>query len=124
MCGVARHKSGPPCAGSLQLNKHTPYCREGLVNLHQRICKIFVDDGITHSLEAKDHNYDLASVLKRLVANFISLKASKSVWGTTKLPVLGHEVRAKEGITADPDKVKAILQTKKPDLSTEMRSFI
>jgi hypothetical protein len=33
-------------------------------------------------------------------------------------------VRAKEGITADPEKVNAILQTKKPDLSTELRSFI
>ena len=122
--GVARHKSGPKSTAALQLDKHTPYCRQGLQNLHNSICKIFVDDGITHSLEAKDHICDLASVFKRLAANKISLKASKSVWATTRLPVLGHSVRAKEGITADPEKVKAILQTKKPDYSTELRSFI
>ena len=78
----------------------------------------------TGYLTLLSHICDLASVFKRLVANNISLKASKSVWATTKLPVLGHGVRAKEGITADPEKVKAILQTKKPDLSTELRSFI
>ena len=54
----------------------------------------------------------LLSVFRRLVANNILLKASKSVWATTKLQVLGHGVRAKEGITADPKTVKAILPTK------------
>jgi hypothetical protein len=88
------------------------------------VCKIFVDDGVTHSEQTEDHLNDLAATFKRLSANKVSLKASKCIWGTAKLPILGHLVKAKKGISADPDKVKAILQTKQPDLSNELRSFI
>ena len=103
---------------------HTEYCAQGLKNLVNSICKIFVDDGVTHSEQPEDHLNDLASVFKRLSANGISLKAAKCVWGTDKLPLLGHVVKAKQGISPDPDKVQALLQTKKPMLSNELRSFI
>ena len=103
---------------------HEDYCAQGKRNLVDSICKVFVDDGVTHSAEREDHLDDLALVFKRLVSNGISLKASKCIWGTTELPLLGHLVKAKRGIAPDPDKVKAILQTSKPMLSNELRSFV
>ena len=114
----------PKCAEELQLDKHSEYFQQGFVNLINKVCKIFVDDGVTHSEETKDHLNDLSATFKRLAANKVSLKASKCIWGTAKLPMLGHLVKAKKGISADPDKVRAILQTKQPDLSNELRSFI
>jgi hypothetical protein len=66
---------------------------------------------------------DLAKVFKRLVANRITLKASKCSWTTDNLTLLGHVVEAGKGGKADPDKIKAVLATK--GLSTSAKeSFL
>jgi hypothetical protein len=67
------------CAAKLGA-EHSAECRDGAVSLINQICRIFVDDGIVYSECEEMHITDLARVLKRLVANGISLKASKCVW--------------------------------------------
>ena len=67
---------------------HSRECEEGCVALINKICKIFVDDGIVYTEnESSDeeaihvaHLNDMAKVFKRLSANGISLKACKCVW--------------------------------------------
>ena len=108
---------------------HSEYCQQGLVSLISKVCKIFVDDGVTHSEQTEDHLNYLATTFKRLSANKVSLKASKCIWGTAKLPILGYLVKAKKGISADPqpdlsNEIRSFIQTKQPDLSNELRSFI
>ena len=105
-------------------NEHSDECHDGAVSLINSICKVFVDDGVTHSARDEDHIDDLARTFKRLVANKISLKTAKCVWGTDELPLLGYLVRAGKGIAADPGKVKALLQADTPKLSSELHTFI
>ena len=68
------------------------------------IVEAFVDDSVAKSKDEKDHINDLAKVLVRLLANNITLKMEKGLWATKRLPLLGHVVRCKQGIEADPTK--------------------
>ena len=45
----------------------------------------------------------------RLEANNMTLKMSKSLWGTKKLPTVGHVIKAGQSGTADPAKVEFLL---------------
>ena len=85
---------------------------------------IFVDDGCVYSKEEGDHIDDLAKVFKRLVANRITLKASKCSWATDNLALLGHVVEAGKGVKADPDKIKAVMAMKALSTSAEVKSFL
>ena len=93
-------------------------------SLINKICKIFVDDGIAYSQNAEDHVDDLAKIFKRLIANNVKLKASKCIWGTHELPVLGHTVIAGEGIRPDPKKVEAILKASAPATAAQLKTFL
>ena len=57
-------------------------------NLMEKIVEPFVDDTVTKSEREGDHINDLGKVLSRLVANNITLKMEKGVWGTEQLPLL------------------------------------
>jgi hypothetical protein len=111
---------------------HSRECEEGCVALINKICKIFVDDGIVYTEnESSDeeaihvaHLNDMAKVFKRLSANGISLKACKCVWCSKEIPLLGHKVVAGEGIKIDQSKVDAILQMSAPKTSDMLKKFL
>jgi transposase InsO family protein len=103
---------------------HTDQCKKTSEPLVNRICRVFVDDGLVYSNAKEDHVDDIAKVLKRLIANNMSLKPSKCIWGTEELPILGHKVVAGKGIMPDPDKVAAVIKMSKPQTSDMLRKFL
>jgi hypothetical protein len=103
---------------------HSLQCRRDTEGLINKICKIFVDDGIVYSEQEENHINDLAKIFKRLLANNVKLKASKCMWGTAELPVLGHTVIAGKGIRADPKKVEAILKVSAPQTAAALKTFL
>ena len=88
------------------------------------IVEAFVDDSVAKSKDEKDHINDLAKVLVRLLANNITLKMEKGLWATKKLPLLGHVVRCKQGIEADPSKVEAMAAMQPAQLVSDVRTFL
>jgi len=107
-----------------QLAGHTSDCISAAESLIINTCLIFVDDGCVYSKEERDHIDDLSKVFKRLVANRITLKASKCSWATDNLALLGHVVEAGKGVKADPDKIKAVMAMKALSTSAEVKSFL
>ena len=85
---------------------------------------MFVDDGIVYSEQEDDHINDLAKIFKRLLANNVKLKASKCMWDTAELPVLGHIVIAGKGTRADPKKAEAILKVSAPQTAVALKTFL
>ena len=55
-----------------------------------------IDDGVcaTDTDSFEDHLHHLAHCFVRLEANNMTLKMSKSLWGTKELPIVGHVTRA------------------------------
>ena len=74
-------------------------------------CKVYIDDGVCATVpdELDTHMQQLAQIFVRLEANNLTMKMSKSLWGTKKLPILGHVIKAGEGCIPDPEKVEAML---------------
>ena len=79
-------------------------------------CKIYIDDGVvsTNTESFDEHMQQLASMFVRLEANIMTMKMSKSLWGTKRLPILGHIITAGLGCFADPEKVQAVLELAPP----------
>ena len=57
-------------------------------------CKLYIDDGVCATLQQQQQ---LARIRVRLEANNLTMKVSKSLWGTKKLLILGHVINAEEG---------------------------
>ncbi|WVZ89244.1 LOW QUALITY PROTEIN: hypothetical protein U9M48_035670 [Paspalum notatum var. saurae] len=77
---------------------------------------VFIDDILIYSKGEKEHEEHLKIVLTRLREHKLYAKFSKSEF-------LGsHSVR--EGGSADPSKVKDVLNWKQPETVTEIRSFL
>ena len=93
-------------------------------NLLGDIAEVFVDDTVTKSKETKDHINDLAKVLTRLVANHVTIKMEKGLWGTDELPLLGHVVKCQQGVACDPKKVSALAGLTPMDTVAELRTFL
>lgn len=93
--------------------------------LLRKCCKGYVDDVTAWtSGDFDEHLGDLAAIFKRLEANGISLKLAKCIWAARRLPLLGHVVIAGEGIAADPEKIKAILEMAAPDTVGELKKLL
>ena len=52
------------------------------------------------------------------------VKLPKCIWGTKELPVLGHLVKAKQGVCADPEKVAALMAMDKPSTVGLLKSLL
>jgi hypothetical protein len=57
-------------------------------------CKVYIDDGVCATVpdELDVHMQQLAQIFVRLEANNLTMKMSKSLWATKKLPILGHVI--------------------------------
>jgi hypothetical protein len=55
-------------------------------------CKVYIDDGVvsTDTESFDEHMQQLALMFVRLEANNMTMEMSKSLWGTKRLPILGH----------------------------------
>ena len=66
----------------------------------------------------------LAQIFVRLEANNLTIKMSKSRWGTKKLLILGHVIKAWEGCIPDLEKVEAMLDMASPWTITVLKSLL
>jgi len=84
---------------------------------------VFIDDILVYSPSPVDHEIHLRMVLQRLREKQLYAKFSKCEFWQTQVIFLGHVVSG-EGISVDPEKIKAVLDWPRPTTVTEIRSFL
>lgn len=88
-------------------------------------CSAYVDDILIFSSGSlQDHRSKVAQVLQRLLDNDLTLDIGKCEFETKATKYLGFIVEAGVGIRMDPDKVKAIVEWKRPTTVKGVRSFL
>ena len=86
-------------------------------------CIIYLDDIIVFSQMPEEHLVRLQAVFDKLKAAGLKLKPSKCELFKKQINYLGHVV-GQEGVSTDPDKIKAVTEWPRPTTVTEVRSFL
>ena len=94
-----------------------------LSELHLNWCKIYLDDITVFSQTSKEHLHRLKAVFNKLKAPGLKLKSAKCDLFKQQINYLGHVV-SKEGVSTDPEKIKAVTEWPQPTTVTEVRSFL
>ena len=81
------------------------------------------DDIVIHGKDQAEHDRSLHQTLKRLQDKGAKLNKEKCIFSVNKLTFFGH-VFSNKGISADPEKIKIILDCKPPKTVGEIRSFL
>ena len=84
---------------------------------------IHLDDIILFSQTEAHHIERLTQVFKRLRKANLKIKVNKSSLFQKQVKYLGHVISA-EGISTDPDKIKAIQNIKTPDNTKDIKSLL
>ena len=82
-----------------------------------------MDDIIVYGENQEEHDKNLETVLSCLLKAGLTLNKEKCVFSQDQINFVGHRV-GKDGITADPDKVEALLNMKEPTNVSEIRRFL
>jgi hypothetical protein len=85
--------------------------------------QVFLDDILIYSKNEREHEEHLRVVLSYLRENKLYGKLSKCSFFQKEIHYLGHIIFG-EGISMDPEKVKAIMEWPVPKNSHEVRSFM
>ncbi|XP_044150781.1 protein NYNRIN-like isoform X2 [Bufo gargarizans] len=83
----------------------------------------YVDDILIKSTTFEEHIAELRHVLTQLRNAGVKLSLQKAQWCRTKVNFLGHEITA-DGINPQKKKVEAVINTKSPTNTKELRSFL
>lgn len=94
-----------------------------LAGLKWQNCLVYLDDIIIYSPNMKQHIKDLELVFIRLRKAGLKLKPSKCKICCEKVPYLGYII-SKEGLQADPHKLKCIRDWPKPNCKEQVHSFL
>ena len=94
-----------------------------LGELHLNWCIIYLDDIIVFSRTMEEHIHWLKAVISKLRAADLKLKPTKCDLFRQQINYLGHVV-SKEGVSTDPDKIKAVIEWPQPTTVTQVRSFL
>ena len=94
-----------------------------LRGLEWDICLVYIDDLIIFSRTFDDHLLHLEKVFKRLKEANVRLKPSKCYFVQSKVDYLGHVVSA-EGLSPNPNKIKAVQEFPVPINSTGVKAFL
>ena len=86
-------------------------------------CIIYLDDIIVFSQTPEEHLVRLQAVFDKLKAAGMQLKPLKCELFKKQINYLGHVV-GQEGVSTDPDKIKAVTEWPRPTTVTEVRSFL
>jgi len=92
-------------------------------DMHLRDCLVFIDDILIFSRNFDEHLERLEAVFRRLVQHGLKLKPSKCELFKTSVEYLGHVISA-DGISTDPEKVRAISTWPVPSNVKELRSYL
>ncbi|XP_071913991.1 uncharacterized protein [Coffea arabica] len=84
---------------------------------------VFIDDILIYSKTQEEHVKHLEIVLQILREHKLYAKFSKYEFWLEEISFLGHKV-SKDGIAVDPAKVEAVMNWKRPETPTEIRSFL
>ena len=82
-----------------------------------------MDDVVVFGKDQPEHDARLQEVLERIERAGATLNPDKCEISTNSVKFLGHVID-NEGITADPDKTKALHQMEKPTTVSELRRFL
>jgi hypothetical protein len=85
--------------------------------------KNLADDIIIHGKSQSDHDRALSLTLERLNRCGAKLNRDKCVFSVNKISFFGH-VFSDTGVSADPEKIKAIVGHSAPQNPAEVRSFL
>ena len=94
-----------------------------LGELHLSWCIIYLDDIIVFSWTPQEHVHRLRAVYSKLRAAGLKLKPSKCDFFKKEIKYLGHVVSI-EGVSTNPDKIKAVTEWPQLTTVTEARSFL
>ena len=84
---------------------------------------VFIDDILIYSKSIEEHEKHLRMVLNILKEKQLYAKLSKCEFWLTEVKFLGHVI-SRDGVAIDPSKVEAVLNWKRPETVTEIRSFL
>lgn len=84
---------------------------------------VFFDDILIYSATWEDHLVHLDKVLSVLATNQLYVNQKKCLFVQARLEYLGHIV-SKEGVSADPSKIQAMLDWPTPKTIKELRCFL
>ncbi|XP_033138905.1 uncharacterized protein LOC117129740, partial [Brassica rapa] len=84
---------------------------------------IFIDDILIYSKDEESHRKHLRAVLERLREHKLYAKLSKCSFWQKSIGFHGHIV-SDQGISVDPEKIRAIKDWPRPRSATEVRSFL
>ena len=84
---------------------------------------VFIDDILIYSKTKEEHEEHVRIALQTLRDNHLYAKFSKCEFWLEEVKFLGHVVSQK-GIAVDTSKVDAVLNWKRPNTATEVRSFL
>ena len=94
---------------------------EVLDNLPGVLC--LMDDIIVFGKDEREHKPQLLATLQGLQTADVTLNQEKCQFGKSTLSFLGHIVSA-DGVSADPNKIRAVINMKTPTSTTELRRFL
>lgn len=86
-------------------------------------CLIYIDDIVIFGKDEKEVAENTRKVFEKLDQSGFKLKPSKCAFGLEEIKLLGYIID-KNGVRADPDKVKAIAELGQPTEVPEVRSFL
>lgn len=94
-----------------------------LAGLQWDKCLVYLDDIIVVGKSFENMMENLQHVFQRLHQAGLKLKAKKCNLFATRVSYLGHII-SKDGISTDPEKVRAVAEWPVPATVTELRSFL
>ena len=86
-------------------------------------CKNISDDIIVFGKTHREHDENLRGVLQRLQQHDVRLNKKKCSFSKSEIKFYGH-IFSKNGIKADPGKIKAITDMSKPENVSEVKSLL
>ena len=90
---------------------------------NRRICFIYMDDLLCHSLNVRDHFKRLSILFRRIRENNMKLKAKKCYFLQTSVSYLGHVID-ENGIQPDKERISAVINKPHPTNLKELRRFL
>ena len=107
---------------------NAPATFQGLMNtvfksLLRKCVLIFFDDILVYSSSMEEHEEHLKSVFALMRSNKLFAKMSKCAFATDRVEYLGHYIQA-EGISTDPNKIKAVAEWAIPVSLKQLRGFL
>lgn len=88
-----------------------------------KCCYVYIDDIIIYSPDVESHLRDIETIISNLKNSGMRISTEKSKFFKTEVEFLGFTVSS-SGIKTCPNKVKDILNYKKPETLRALRSFL